>query len=211
MASGFPLDDAELIRRVAERDRRAFAALYDRYAARVYALALRMLGETMAAEEVAQDTFLKVWARAGSYSPRKGAPAAWLLTIARRTALDRIRLENRRPEFGSRADPEDAWRALPDPQSDTQEARWRSLRFALLSLPDEQRQVVELAYYHGMSQRQIAEYLNAPLGTVKTRLRLGMDKLRRLWLEDASDSGAAHVNPSRGANFPENAPPPGEE
>lgn len=187
MADSFP-DDTELMQRVARRDQQAFLALYDRYAPRVYALALRMLGERMAAEEVTQDTFLKLWTRADTYSPQKGVLLAWLLTVARRTALDRIRLENRRPDFGNPHDPEDTWRTLADPASETDEARWRDLRFALLDLPDEQRQVIELAYYHGMSQRQIAEYLAVPLGTVKTRLRLGMDKLRRAWLPERSDS-----------------------
>jgi len=185
--------DARLAQRVARGDRQAFLVLYDRYASRVHGLALRMLGESMAAEEVTQDTFLKLWTRAGSFSPRKGSLLAWLMTIARRTALDRIRLENRRPEFGSPVDPEDAWLTLPDPQSDGAEARWRSLHFALLELPAEQRQVIELAYYHGMSQSQIAEYLGIPLGTIKTRLRLGMEKLRQAWLPERSDSGGNDV------------------
>jgi RNA polymerase sigma-70 factor (ECF subfamily) len=182
------LDDDELAHLVAQSNREAFITLYDRHAARVYALALRMLGEQMAAEEVVQDTFMKLWTRADTFSPQKGALLAWLLTIARRTALDRIRLENRRPEFGSSTDPEDTWRLSADPDSQTEEARWRSLHFALQDLPDEQRQVIELAYYHGMSQSQIAEYLVSPLGTVKTRLRLGMEKLRQIWFREKSNS-----------------------
>ena len=180
-------DDA-LILLVAERNREAFIALYDRHAAKVYGLALRMLGEQMAAEEVTQDSFLKLWTRADSFSIKKGTLLAWLLTITRRTALDRIRLEDRRPEFSSPADPEDAWRLSPDPNSQTDEARWRSLHFALQDLPVDQRQVIELVFYHGMSQSQIATYINTPLGTVKTRLRLGMEKLRKLWLDETSKS-----------------------
>ena len=194
----FVSTDAELAQRVASGDRQAFLALYDRYAARVYGLALRMLGERMSAEEVTQDTFLKLWTRAHRYLPGKGTLLAWLMTIARRTALDRIRLENRRPEFGSFTSPEDAWQMLPDPQSETSEARWRSLHFTLLELPEVQRKVIELAYYHGMSQRQIAEYLGIPLGTVKTRLRLGMEKLRQFWLSERSDSGENDVKLIRG-------------
>lgn len=190
--------DAELAQRVASGDRQAFLALYDRYAARVYGLVLRMLGERMSAEEVTQDTFMKLWTRADTYSSRKGALPAWLMTIARRTALDRIRLENRRPEFGSSVNPEDAWQMLPDPQSSTSEARWRSLHFALMELPEAQRKVIELAYYHGMSQRQIAEYLGVPLGTVKTRLRLGMEKLRQSWVHERSNSDENDVKPNRG-------------
>ena len=186
--------DDELILLVAEHNREAFIALYDRYAAKVYGLALHMLGEQMAAEEVTQDTFMKLWTRADTFSSKKGTLLAWLLTITRRTALDRIRLENRRPEFGNPADPEETWRLSPDPGTQTEEARWRSLHFTLHELPTEQRQVIELAYYHGMSQSQIAEYLTIPLGTIKTRLRLGMEKLRSLWLVEKSNPAGNDVN-----------------
>jgi len=184
----FSLDDDELARLVAKSNREAFIALYDRHVGRVYALALRMLGEQMAAEEVTQDTFLKLWTRVDTFSPNKGALLAWLLTITRHTALDRIRLENRRPEFGSPVDPEDTWQLSPDSHSQTEEARWRSLYFALYDLPVEQREVIELSYYQGMSQSQIAGYLDIPLGTIKTRLRLGMEKLRKIWFAEKSNS-----------------------
>jgi RNA polymerase sigma-70 factor (ECF subfamily) len=188
MPTYIALDDDELVKLVAQRNREAFIALYDRHSAKVYGLTLRMLGEQMAAEEVAQDTFMKLWTRADTFSSMKGSLLAWLLTITRRTALDRIRLDDRRPEFSNPTDPEDTWRLSPDPDSQTEEARWRSLHFSLLELPVEQRQVIELAYYHGMSQSQIAEFLTTPLGTIKTRLRLGMEKLRQLWLIEKSDS-----------------------
>ena len=183
------LDDDELIRMVVQRDRDAFITLYDRHSAKVFGLTLRMLDEQMAAEEVTQDTFLKLWTRADTFSSQKGSLLAWLLTIARRTALDRIRLDNRRPEFSNPTDPEDVWRLSPDPDSQTDEARWRSLHFLLLELPEEQRRVIDLAYYHGMSQSQIAEFLAVPLGTIKTRLRLGMEKLRQLWIMEQSNLG----------------------
>lgn len=181
-------EDYELVQKVTKGDREAFISLYDRHASRVYALALRMVGEQMAAEEVVQDTFMKLWTRANTFSPKKGALLTWLLTIARRTALDRIRLENRRPEFGSPVDPEDTWRLSPDPNSQTEESRWRSLYFALHDLPTEQREVIELAYYQGMSQSQISDYLSVPLGTIKTRIRLGMEKLRQIWIYNKSNS-----------------------
>lgn len=184
-------DDARLMLRVAQGDERALLTLYDRYAPRVFGLALRILGERMAAEEVTQDTFLKAWTRARSYSPARGKVLSWLLTIARRTALDRLRLDKRRPDRDNPLDPEDLWRGLADPRSATEESRWRALHFALLDLPAEQRQVIALAYFYGMSQREIAGYLGLPIGTVKTRLRLGMEKLRRAWAssrEEESDS-----------------------
>ena len=182
MPKNADIEDVELVKRVMKQDRQAFAELYDRHASRVYGLAVRILGETMAAEEATQDTFMKLWTRARSFSPQKGTLITWLLTIARRTALDRVRLENRRPDFGSPTDPEEIWPYIPSPESQSDETRWRSLYFALHELPDEQRQVIEWSYYYGMSQSQIADYLNIPLGTVKTRMRLGMEKLRQLWM-----------------------------
>jgi RNA polymerase sigma-70 factor (ECF subfamily) len=164
------LDDASLIQRVAGGDQQAFLALYDRYAARVHGLTLRILGEPMLAEEVTQDTFLKVWSRARTYLAGQGSFISWLLTIARYTALDRLRLESRRPILSGSDDPEEAWTT--------------SLYFAVQSLPEEQRQVIELAYYQGMSQSEIAEVLDWPLGTVKTRVRSAMERLRQQWLED---------------------------
>lgn len=183
-----PVPDEDLVVQVARGYRQAFIALYDRHASRVFALAMRMLGEQMAAEEVTQDAFLKLWTRADTYSPHKGSLVAWLLTITRRTALDHLRLEKRRPDFENPKDPQEAWHLLPDVHSSTQESRWRSLYFAVQDLPEEQRQVIELAYYQGLSHRQIAEYLDIPLGTTKTRMRLGMEKLRQGWIIDRSNS-----------------------
>lgn len=174
------------MRQVAARDRTAFLRLYDRYASRVYGLALRMLRDKMNAEEVTQDTFLRLWTRAETFRPGRGRLVSWLLTITRRLALDRFRLQARRPQVAQSGNPAEDWYARPDPQTDTEEARWRSMRFAVLELPDEQRAAIELAYYHGLSHRQIAEQLEIPLGTAKTRIRLGMEKLRQAWLE-ASD------------------------
>jgi RNA polymerase sigma-70 factor (ECF subfamily) len=189
-----PKNDAALVRLVAQGNQNAFLELYDHYSSRVYGLAIRMLGEEMAAEEVTQDTFLKLWTRADSYSPLKGTLLTWLLTITRRTAIDRIRLENRRPDLGGVTQPDALWATLPAPHSATQESRWRSLHFAVLELPDEQRQVIELAYFHGMSQSQIADYLEIPLGTVKTRVRLSMDKLRQSWMVDDSTDPNSKVS-----------------
>lgn len=173
--------DSELTLQVARGNRQAFLELYERHSARVYGLALRMMGEAMSAEEITQDVFVKLWTRADTFLPERGSFLGWLLTIARRAALDRIRLEGRRPALGAAASQE-AWYQLPEPGSTTDEARWRSLHFSVADLPVEQRQVIELAYYYGLSQSQIADHMDIPLGTVKTRLRLGMAKLRREWL-----------------------------
>jgi len=180
-------DDHQLVVRVAKGDERAFLSLYDRYASRVYALTLRVLGDTMLAEEATQDTFLKLWSRARQFNPGKGQLAPWLLTIAHRTALDRLRLENRRPPTSNPQDPDQTWSTLPDETTLNGEARWRSLYFAVQSLSEDQRQVIDLAYYKGMSQSEIAEVLGWPLGTVKTRIRAAMQALRRHWLEDSAE------------------------
>jgi RNA polymerase sigma-70 factor (ECF subfamily) len=180
------LDDRQLVARVAKGDERAFLSLYDLYASRVYALTLRVLGDTMLAEEATQDTFLKLWSRARQFNPDRGTLAAWLLTIAHRTALDRLRLENRRPPASNPQEPDQTWSTLPDETTLNGEARWRSLYFAVQSLSEEQRQVIDLAYYKGMSQSEIAEVLGWPLGTVKTRIRAAMQVLRQHWLKDSA-------------------------
>jgi RNA polymerase sigma-70 factor (ECF subfamily) len=192
-------DDSELARRVAARDRAAFLALYDRYAGRVYGLCLRMLQEPSAAEETSQETFLKLWSRAGQFDPGRGALVSWLLTIARRSALDRLRREARRP-LHQPADADELLGQIADPSSETEEARWRSLRLALQQLPREQRTAIELAYYQGLSHRDISEILDIPLGTVKTRIRLGMQRLRALWLQPEAElsPGPRSVSRDRG-------------
>lgn len=178
------LNDSELMTRVARGDEHAFLMLYDRHAARVHALTLRILSDPMLAEEATQDAFLKLWSRARLFMNERGSLLLWLLTIARRTALDRLRLEGRRPVLSDSNDPDDMWQTIPDLDSMPEEARWRSLHFAVQSLQPDHRQVIELAYYQGLSQSEIAEVLGWPLGTVKTRLRAAMEQLRQKWNEE---------------------------
>jgi RNA polymerase sigma-70 factor (ECF subfamily) len=177
------LDDSELIAKVAKGDEHAFLTLYDRHARHVYALALRILSDPMLAEEATQDTFLKLWSRARQYLAERGPLRIWLLTIARHTALDRLRLEACRPILSDSTEPEDSWQNIPDGGTFSDEVRWRSMHFAVQSLLPEHRRVIELAYYQGMSQSEIAETLGWPLGTVKTRLHTAMEQLRRVWSE----------------------------
>jgi RNA polymerase sigma-70 factor (ECF subfamily) len=176
-------DEGKLIAQVAQGNEDAFLTLYDRYVSRVYGLTLYILKDPLLAEEATQDTFLKLWSRARQYLMERGPFLLWLLTIARHVALDRLRLESRRPSLADTNDPEDAWQKLPDLNSLPEEARWRSLYFAVQSLHPDQRKVIELAYYQGLSQSEIAEVLGWPLGTVKTRLRSAMEKLREHWNE----------------------------
>jgi RNA polymerase sigma-70 factor (ECF subfamily) len=176
--------DSELVQKVVNSDEGAFLALYDRFVSRVYALTLRILGDSMLAEEATQDTFLKLWSRARQFIPSQGELAAWLLTIAHRTALDRLRLEKRRLPASNALGPDEQWTTIPDEHSMNSDARWRSLYFAVQALPMEQRQVIDLAYYNGLSQSEISDVLGWPLGTVKTRLRTAMQALRRQWLDE---------------------------
>ncbi|MBI4733079.1 MAG: sigma-70 family RNA polymerase sigma factor [Chloroflexi bacterium] len=177
------IDDNELIARVAQSDERAFLVLYDRYASRVHALTLRILRDPMQAEEATQDAFFKLWNHASQYLAERGNLLVWLLTIARRTALDRLRLESRRPVINDADRPEDILQSIPDFHTLPEESRWRSLHFSVQSLQPNQRQVIELAYYQGLSQSEIADVLGWPLGTVKTRLRAAMEYLRHEWIE----------------------------
>ncbi len=177
--------DQELIARIRERDAHALTELYERYANRVYSLAIAIVGGRETAQEVTQDTFLKVWRHPEHYRSDQGHFAAWLLTIARHCAIDRLRQRKRRGAHSLSLDDPN----LPEMGNSVQdsETRWQELRYLLDELPREQREVIVLAFYQGMSQREIAAYLHLPLGTVKTRLRLGMQKLRDAWLTPARD------------------------
>jgi RNA polymerase sigma-70 factor (ECF subfamily) len=176
--------DSDLLRRVAGGDQEAFLELYDQFAARVHALTLHILHDPMLAEEATQDTFVKLWGRARQFVPERGDFGVWLLTIARRTALDRLRLEGRRPLLSDGNEPDTIWETLADTTRDAGEARWRSMHFAVQSLPEVQRQVIELGFYQGMSQSEIAAVLGWPLGTVKTRTRAAVQALRLAWGPD---------------------------
>jgi len=136
----------------------------------------------MAAEEVTQDVFLRLWSRARLYVASRGTVSTWLLTIARNASLDRLRLERRRLPASNEMDPDSLLESIPERTASPEELRWRGLSLALQGLPVDQRRPIELAYYQGLSHSQIAEELGWPIGTVKTRLRLGMEQLRRNWL-----------------------------
>lgn len=172
--------DVDLLLKIGRGDLNAFFEIYDRHAGRVLALCRHVLGEAMAAEDATQETFLRVWTRARLFNPARGKPTTWILTIARRISIDRIRLEARRPAPDD-LDPDENWSEIPDPGSTAEDARWQSLRLAVADLPPEQRRVIRLAFFFGLSHSQIATATGAPLGTVKTRLRLGMKRLREIW------------------------------
>jgi RNA polymerase sigma-70 factor (ECF subfamily) len=170
------LTDGDLIRRVARRDANAFEALYHRFARPVFGLALRRLGDRMRAEDAVQETFAAVWRSARTYKPDRGAGAPWLYAVARNAIVDRSRSRSEPPgevpdipstELG------------PDERAEASYVSWRVHR-ALESLSPNERDVIELAYYGGLSQSEVADFLGIPLGTVKTRTRAGLGRLADL-------------------------------
>lgn len=174
-------DDVALIRRMVDADETALGALYDRWVNSLYSLVLHLLKDPDDAEDVVEETFWQAWRKASSYEPSRGAVSTWLLTIGRHKALDRIRAKKRHREdpVGQDRTLADIASMAPDPSEDMEGAELRAnVRTALGGLPEEQRQVLELAYFNGMSQTEIAEATEQPLGTVKTRMRLAMQKLR---------------------------------
>lgn len=177
-------DDQELLQRIARRDETALALLYQRYGAQVYSLTYQVLRNSQLAEEATQDTFMKVWRLSHSWDPEKGRFISWLMTVARHTAIDRLRQEERQSALNNASIDEIAPittdRGLPhDPALQD----GRLLRQLLQQLPQEQAQAIEMAFFQGLTHSSLAEKLNLPLGTVKTRVRLGLQKLKTLWVE----------------------------
>ncbi len=176
-------DEEALLRRVARSDATALRALYDRYAGRVMAVARRMLGSTGEAEEVVQDTFVDIWNRARSYDRTRGAPGAWVVTIGRNRAIDRLRSRATaaRTASGVRREADTAPAPAGSPlDAALQSEAQKRVGAALGSLPPEQRRVVELAFFEGLSQSEIAAKTGDPLGTIKGRARAAMEKLARI-------------------------------
>jgi RNA polymerase sigma-70 factor (ECF subfamily) len=162
----------KLMRRLAAGESAALGELYDLHAARTNALALRILRNAQEAEDVVQEVFLQAWRQAGRFDARRGTVEAWLLTIARTRAVDRLRRRTSRREAPSEAAP-----PASEPPA-TEEAL--AVRKALEGLSADQRQAVELAYYDGLTQTEIAARLGQPLGTIKTRIRTAMSRLREV-------------------------------
>jgi RNA polymerase sigma-70 factor (ECF subfamily) len=169
-------DWAGLIDRCAAGDESALGTLYDQTAALVNGLAFRILGDATSAEEVTGDVYLQVWRQAARYDRTRGAPLAWLLVLTRTRAIDRLRARRAPPALADTVEPPVA-PSDPEDEAAVNERR-RIVQGALGRLPPEQRQVIELAYFGGLSQSEIAATVGEPLGTVKTRIRLAMLRLR---------------------------------
>ena len=172
-----------LLKQILAGDEAALITLHDQYANAVYSVAYRVLNNQQDAEEVTQDVFLRLWDKAETFDAEKGKFLSWLLTITRRMAIDRLRKRSRReppPDSISMDEQPYLWETtlVTDDNDDLQ----RTLLSTLGELPDDQQQAIQLAYFYGMSHADISEYLKRPLGTVKSQIRLGMQKLRSIWL-----------------------------
>jgi RNA polymerase sigma-70 factor (ECF subfamily) len=186
-SAGTDVDDQEDLRRLAAGDGDAAARLYDRHVRAVYSLALRIVNDEGDAEDVVQEVFAQAWRQAARYDASRGAVVAWLLMMARSRAIDKLRSARARPDSRGVDDP----RAIDEMPAVVRDAPSRIIdaenarlaQRALAELPLLQRLVIELAYYEGLTQREIADRLEQPLGTVKSRLRLGLLKLRDALVE----------------------------
>lgn len=165
--------DADLVVRIAGRDREAFEVIYHRYIRSIFGLALQRLRDRERAEDAVQEVFAAVWRSAGSYKPERGPAAPWLYAIARNAIVDRVRARNELP-----MEPPDLMSDEPGPaeRAESSFVSWRVHR-ALETLPEREREVVELAYWSGLSQSEVASFLDIPLGTVKTRTRSALAHL----------------------------------
>jgi len=172
--------DVELLHAVARGDEAALARLYDAYRVILFGLLVRILNSREEAEDILQDVFIQVWRRAKDYDEKRGRPFTWLVTLARSRAIDRLRQLGARQRLATGAAQEQT-ETVSDALTDTiRVAQRETVQQALAELPEEQRNTLMLAYFEGLTQSEIAAKLKAPLGTIKTRMRSGMIKLRAL-------------------------------
>jgi RNA polymerase sigma-70 factor (ECF subfamily) len=189
-----------LVARLADGDESALGPLYDRYGKVIYSLAQRIVHDRPAAEEIAQEVFVRLWRSAGSFEPGRGRVSAWVLRIAHNLALNEIRRRQSRPVAADQFDWASDGAVLEDSaaERDPAMATWlleraRAIRRALAQLPEAQRRCIELAFYGGLSQAEVAAATGDPLGTVKSRIRMGMLRLRELLAAEGVDSESMEV------------------
>lgn len=187
------VDDISLVKLIAEAHTDAVKELYDRYNRLVFSVALAILGDRSVAEEATLDVFVHVWRGARTYRPERAKVNTWLVAITRHLAIDILRWQNSRMD-GKSLSLDDMFLRSESPASDPEERAEISMqrarvREAVAQLPAEQRQVLVLAYFKGYTHRQIAEVLEQPLGTIKTRVRLAMQKLRQTLSDEAQTPG----------------------
>jgi RNA polymerase sigma-70 factor (ECF subfamily) len=176
-----PAEDAGLLRRIAARDREAFSEFYDRFAGVLFSVAVRILQNDTEAEDVLQEVLLQIWEKAGAYDGQLGKPLTWAITLTRNRAIDRLRAAQRRRVILETAVDPVAFVADPNPDSretSIGQETAKAVRAALGQLSVAERQALELAFFGGLTQTEIAAQLNEPLGTIKARIRRGMLHLR---------------------------------
>jgi RNA polymerase sigma-70 factor (ECF subfamily) len=172
---------AQLLRRIATQDRQALTEFYDQTAGMFFSIAVRILGDTHEAEEVVQDVFVQIWSKAGTFNRALGAPIHWAVGITRNRSIDRLRARQRRARVLEEAtELSDNHPVASSQQSNLSlsEEELVKVRSAVKSLPQDQQQAIEMAFFNGLTHQEIAATLNEPLGTVKARIRRGMLKLR---------------------------------
>jgi RNA polymerase sigma-70 factor (ECF subfamily) len=175
------VSDSDLLRAVSRGDEPALAAIYDRYRLILFGLILRILHDRQEAEDVLQEAFLQVWRRSADFDESRGRAFTWLVTIARSRALDRLRSLGSRAKLADEVMAHSLYEESGDAAQDTLKSEQGTIvRRALAELPDEQRRTLLLAYFQGLTQTEIAARLGDPLGTVKTRMRTGLMKLKEL-------------------------------
>lgn len=186
MANESPPDDLHLLRRIAAQDQHALSALYERYAKSVFNMALYVLQNRSQAEEITQDVFFFVWRWPLKWNADKGKFSSWLLAVTRYMAIDRLRRESSRANHGAHSLEAFAER-LEELSVSASPEDGMMVRGLIRQLPREQLEAVFLSYYRGMTAAEIARHLQTPEGTVKSRLRLGLEKLRQLWHQAANE------------------------
>jgi RNA polymerase sigma-70 factor, ECF subfamily len=182
------LPDEDLVQRMSQGDVAALEALYDRYSRAVFSFAVRIVRDPRIAEEILQEAFMRSWQQSARFELSKGSFPSWLLSITHNLAIDELRKSQRRPQRADLVDISDVLRGEVDESASVEEAAEANelrveIRAAMDRLPGPQQRVIELAYFEGLTQREIAAFLDEPLGTIKTRMRLGMQKLKELLAE----------------------------
>jgi RNA polymerase sigma-70 factor (ECF subfamily) len=180
-----PSADAAVVRRMATGDQTAMAELYDRFSGPLYAVALRILGDASEAEDVLHDAFISLWEKAATFESSRGTAFSWAIALTRNRAIDRLRQRRRRAEILRDSAPEDfdLHTRTADPGADSRAQlgdQAQAVRAAVAALPTDQQRALELAFFGGLTQQEIAIRLQEPLGTVKARIRRGLLKLRDL-------------------------------
>jgi RNA polymerase sigma-70 factor (ECF subfamily) len=174
-------NDVDLLRRIGDGDRTAFGLFYDQYSGLLFSIAVKILNDASEAEDVMQEVFLQIWDKAGGYNPLLGKPASWAVTLVRNKAIDRIRASQRRARLMEQATVEAASGPENSPTANERlhgKENAELIRNVVAGLPEDQRRAIEMAFFSGLTQNEISEKLQEPLGTVKARIRRGMLKLR---------------------------------